>query len=53
MTLKTTLAALAFTLLPGIATAACWGAKQETASTCSESQTWDAASQSCIAPVSS
>lgn len=53
MTLKTTLAALALTLLPGFAMASCWGAAHETASTCSEGQTWDAGTQTCITPVSS
>lgn len=53
MTLRTTLAALALTLLPGLAAASCWGMKNETASACSEGQTWDAGSQTCVTPVNS
>ena len=54
MKMKLTLAALALVLAPGIAAAMCSAGKaHEQASQCLQGQTWDAATQTCIAPVSS
>lgn len=49
MTIRTTLAALALILAPGLATAACFGMHQPTAAACAEGQVWDSASGGCIA----
>ncbi len=54
MKMKVTLAALALALAPGMAAAMCsWEKTQQSASQCQQGQTWDEASQTCIAPVSS
>jgi hypothetical protein len=54
MKLKITLAALALSLSPAIASAMCSSMKPaQTASMCAEGQVWDAATAACIEPVSS
>lgn len=54
MKVKVTLAAIALALAPGMAAAMCnWEKTQQSASQCQQGQTWDEASQTCIAPVSS
>lgn len=54
MKLKITLAALALSLSPAIASAMCSSTKMDqTASACAEGQVWDAATSVCVEPVSS
>jgi hypothetical protein len=54
MKLKITLAALALSLSPALASAMCSSMKMDqTASACAEGQVWDAATSVCITPVSS
>ncbi|ATX66279.1 hypothetical protein [Roseinatronobacter bogoriensis] len=54
MKLKITLAALALSLSPALASAMCSSMKPaQTASMCAEGQVWDAATAACIEPVSS
>ena len=54
MKLKITLAALALSLSPAIASAMCSSMKPEqTASVCADGQVWDAATSVCVEPVSS
>jgi hypothetical protein len=49
MKLKTTLAALALALTPGLAAAYCGGEKAKiTASACGEGQVYDAATATCV-----
>lgn len=54
MKLKTLLAAAALALAPGIAFAmgGC-GSMQQSAAACGDGQVWDAATQSCVTPISS
>ena len=54
MKVKLFVAAVALSLAPGVAAAMCsWERTQQSASTCEQGTTWDAETQTCIAPVSS
>jgi hypothetical protein len=52
MKLKTLLAALALTMTPALATAACFDNHEQVTMSCTEGTQWDAASQTCV-PVTS
>ncbi len=54
MTIRTTLAAMALALLPGLAAAqGCSYDKETSASACGEGQTYDAVTKSCVTAASS
>lgn len=54
MKVKILIAALALAAAPSLAFAGCgWKNVEQTASQCEQGQTWDAGSQTCIAPVNS
>lgn len=54
MRLKIAIAALALAAAPSLAFAQCgWKNVDRTASQCEQGMVWDAASETCIAPVSS
>lgn len=54
MKVKAVVAALVLMVAPGMAMAMCgWERTQQSASQCEQGTTWDAESQTCIAPVSS
>ncbi len=51
MTLKTTLAALALALTPGLAAAMCSERHINTTMNCAEGMVWDSQTRTCTAPV--
>ncbi len=53
MKVKAVVAALVLTVAPGMAMAMCGWERSQSASQCEQGMTWDAESQTCIAPVSS
>jgi len=53
MKMKTLLAALALTMTPALATAACFDKHEQVTMSCTEGTQWDAASQTCVPTVSS
>ncbi len=54
MKVKLFAATVALMLAPGMALAMCgWERTQQSASQCEQGTTWDATTQTCIAPVSS
>lgn len=54
MRIKTTLALIALTMMPSFAIAqGCEREKMQSASQCAPGQTFDAASQTCVSPISS
>lgn len=53
MKVKAVIAALVLVATPGIAMAMCSWERTQSASQCQQGTTWDEASQTCIAPVSS
>lgn len=54
MKIKATLLAAALVALPGVAAAMCWDRPHEqTASSCTDGQVWDADAGSCVTPMSS
>jgi hypothetical protein len=54
MQIKTTLALIALAMMPSLAVAqGCEREKMQSASQCAPGQTFDAASQTCITPISS
>ena len=53
MKLKTLLAALALTITPALASAACFDKHEQVTMSCAEGMQWDAASRTCVPTASS